>query len=442
MVNFNFRIFIDNIRVQSIGRPIIKEMVKIPDDSEMKEKYGDRVLEKTQVYFEEDHKVQAFDTPVYDLEQLGNGFSVEGPAIILNQTSTIIIEPHCTGKVAEEGSVLIEVETNLDKKVEDYKSVEEVPLDPIELSIFGHRFMSIAEQMGTTLQKTSVSTNIKERLDFSCAIFGPEGNLIANAPHLPVHLGSMQEAVRYQVGHLGENWKEGEVILANHPSSGGTHLPDMTVITPVFNNGKAEFYVASRGHHADIGGISAGSMPAFSKNLLEEGASFKSFKLVKDGKFQEEEVTKVLTSTDTYDHPDAKGTRNLRDNISDYKAQVAANNKGIDIVKELFDEYSLVYVQAYMKYIQDNAEQSVREMLKELSKKNKMKEVDSVTAVDYMDDGTPIQLKLTIDRNEGTAEFDFEVNYFIINFYRALVQKYMETLMLLKLSQTQRSFTV
>jgi 5-oxoprolinase (ATP-hydrolysing) len=218
----------------------------------------------------------------------------------------------------------------------------------------------------------------------------------------------MQEAVRYQVRHLGDDWKEGEVILANHPESGGTHLPDMTVITPVFNNGKAVFFVASRGHHADIGGISAGSMPAFSKNLLEEGTSFKSFKLVKDGKFQEEEVTKVLTSVDTYEHPDAKGTRNLKDNISDFKAQVAANNRGIEIVKELFEEYSLVYVQAYMKFIQENAESSVREMLKELSKKNNMDEVDSVYSIDYMDDGTPIKLKLTIDRNEGTAEFDFE----------------------------------
>lgn len=273
--------------------------------------------------------------------------------------------------------------------------------------------MSIAEQMGTTLQKTSVSTNIKERLDFSCAIFGPEGNLIANAPHLPVHLGSMQEAVRYQVNHLGDSWKEGEVILANHPLSGGTHLPDMTVVTPVFNGGNAEFYVASRGHHADIGGISAGSMPAFSKNLLEEGTSFKSFKLVKDGKFQEEEVTKVLTSVDTYEHPDAKGTRNLRDNISDFKAQVAANNRGIDVMKELFDEYSLVYVQAYMKFIQENAENSVREMLKDLSKRNNMEEVDSVEAIDYMDDGTPIKLKLTIDRTDGSAIFDFEVRLFL-----------------------------
>lgn len=170
----------------------------------------------------------------------------------------------------------------------EYKSFTEpaqVPFDPIELSIFGHRFMSIAEQMGITLQRTSVSTNIKERLDFSCALFDPEGNLVANAPHLPVHLGSMQEAVRYQVKLLGTTWLEGEVILSNHPKAGGTHLPDMTVISPVFQDGKPIFYVASRGHHADIGGIQPGSMPSFSKLLEEEGAAIESFKLVRDGEF-------------------------------------------------------------------------------------------------------------------------------------------------------------
>jgi len=137
--------------------------------------------------------------------------------------------------------------------------------------------------MGITLQKTAASTNIKERLDFSCALFDPDGNLVANAPHVPVHLGSMQDAVRYQVKELGDSWKEGEVILANHPLAGGTHLPDMTIITPVFDAGKPVFYVASRGHHADIGGIQPGSMPPFSKCLDEEGAAFMGFKIVKDG---------------------------------------------------------------------------------------------------------------------------------------------------------------
>lgn len=150
--------------------------------------------------------------------------------------------------------------------------------------------------MGFALKKTSVSTNIKERLDFSCALFDPEGNLVANAPHLPVHLGSMQEAVRYQVRTLGKDWKEGEVILANHPVAGGTHLPDMTVITPVYDKGQVVFYVASRGHHADIGGITPGSMPPFSKELREEGAAIMSLKLVENGEFQEERITDVLVN--------------------------------------------------------------------------------------------------------------------------------------------------
>lgn len=154
--------------------------------------------------------------------------------------------------------------------------------------------MSIAEQMGITLQRTSVSTNIKERLDFSCALFDSQGNLVANAPHLPVHLGSMQEAVRYQVRTLRDQWSEDMVLVANHPKAGGTHLPDMTVMTPVFNEGKPIFYVASRGHHADIGGIQPGSMPSFSKHLSEEGAAIESLVLVKDGVFQEKEISEVL----------------------------------------------------------------------------------------------------------------------------------------------------
>jgi Hydantoinase B/oxoprolinase len=160
-------------------------------------------------------------------------------------------------------------------------------LDPIQLSIFSHRFMSIAEQMGRTLQRTSVSVNIKERLDFSCAIFGPDGGLVANAPHIPVHLGAMQEAVKFQREYWGDRLSEGDVLVSNHPQlAGGSHLPDITVITPVWDSGVIVFWVASRGHHADIGGISPGSMPPQSKTLAEEGAAIVSFKLVENGVFQ------------------------------------------------------------------------------------------------------------------------------------------------------------
>ena len=213
-------------------------------------------LEMTEVIFDVSGQAKVMETKVFDLESLKAGEKLLGPAIILNKTSTILVEPNSEALIDPYGNVeitLIAGEDELDIKA--YKAIEEIPLDPIELSIFGHRFMSIAEQMGITLQKTSASTNIKERLDFSCALFDPDGNLVANAPHLPVHLGSMQDAVRFQVNRLGADWKEDEVILTNHPTAGGTHLPDMTVITPVFEQGKPVFYVASRGHHADIGGI-------------------------------------------------------------------------------------------------------------------------------------------------------------------------------------------
>lgn len=170
--------------------------------------------------------------------------------------------------------------------------------------------------MGKTLQHTSCSTNIKERLDFSCAIFGPDGSLIANAPHLPVHLGSMQEAVKYQIETLKENWKDGEVIITNHPAAGGAHLPDVTIITPVWESGKPIFYLASRGHHADIGGLTPGSMPPFSKSIYDEGIAIKSFKLVSNGIFKEKEITDILTKPG----PGRIGTRMLSDNISDIKA--------------------------------------------------------------------------------------------------------------------------
>lgn len=256
--------------------------------------------------------------------------------------------------------------------------------------------------MGYTLQKTSISTNIKERLDFSCAIFGPFGSLVANAPHIPVHLGSMQEAVKWQLEFLGDSIKEGDVLVTNHPAAGGSHLPDITVITPVFHNGAIVFFVASRGHHADIGGIAAGSMPPTSTELYQEGAAVKSFKLVQNGRFDEEGITRILLHEPSQ-YDGCSGTRCLKDNISDLKAQVAANHRGITLVKTLISEYGLQVVQAYMTYIRENAELSVRDLLRKVSAQlgNKLR------AIDQMDDGTPISLEITIDSAEGTAVFDF-----------------------------------
>ena len=174
------------------------------------------------------------------------------------------------------------------KKIEKQVDGDYISNDPLKLSLFANRFMSIAEQMGRHLQRTSVSTNIKERLDFSCALFDEKGNLVANAPHLPVHLGAMQEVVKHQIEYLGTNWKPQDVILCNHPQAGGSHLPDMTVITPVYFENEIIFYVGNRGHHSDIGGLTPGSMPPFSRSLSEEGAAIYSFKLIENGIFQEE----------------------------------------------------------------------------------------------------------------------------------------------------------
>eukprot|EP01133_Synstelium_polycarpum_P002086 gene2086-2374_t len=329
-------------------------------------------------------------TPVYLLSELGGGDTIKGPAIIIDNTCTVVVEPDCVATVQPHtGNIEIVIGTGKPKSVG-------VDLDPISLSVFSHRFMSIAEQMGNTLQRTSSSTNIKERLDFSCALFGPDGGLVANAPHLPVHLGSMQEAVKWQIDHLASEWKEGEVILSNHPQSGGSHLPDMTVITPVYHGGKAVFYVASRGHHADIGGITPGSMPPFSKSLEEEGVAIQSFRVVKANEFQEDGIRTLFAKS-----------RNLVDNISDLKAQVAANNKGIGLMEELIGYYGLEVVQAYMYHVQNNAELAVKEMLVEISQQHGLNDVDTLVSTDFMDDGTEIRLALTIDRINKTAVFDF-----------------------------------
>lgn len=349
-------------------------------------------------------------TPLFKLENLGYGHVMPGPAIIMNGNSTVIVEPNCKAVITKYGNIKIEIQSNLGTV-----KVAEKVADVVQLSIFNHRFMGIAEQMGRTLQRTSISTNIKERLDFSCALFGPDGGLVANAPHVPVHLGAMSSTVRWQLKYWGNNLNEGDVLVTNHPCAGGSHLPDITVVTPVFNNGKLVFFVASRGHHAEIGGITPGSMPPFSKSIWEEGAAIKAFKLVDKGIFQEEGIIKLLQfpNSDESAH-NIPGTRRLQDNLSDLQAQVAANRRGITLIKELIEQYGLDIVQAYMTYVQINAEGAVREMLKSVaarvtSQSPKFGAGDSVTIEeeDYMDDGSVIHLKLTIDPHKGEANFDF-----------------------------------
>lgn len=224
------------------------------------------------------------------------------------------------------------------------------------------------------------------------------------APHLPVHLGSMSTCVRTQAEIWKGRLKRGDVVISNHPEFGGTHLPDITVITPAFSSDHIIFYVASRAHHADIGGILPGSMPPYSRELFQEGAAIKAEKLVSEGKFNEKRMIELLYD-EPAQYPECSGTRCLADNLNDLKAQIAANQKGINLITALIEDYGEDVVQFYMKNIQDNAELSVRNLLKDVSKRF---EGQHLRAVDYMDDGSPIKLKVTINAEKGEAIFDFE----------------------------------
>ncbi len=388
-------ILVDDLRVRAIGQTSTLSQTPMADSSDSPE-----MQDSAPCYFEGGWQ----DTAIYDLKTLKPGHEINSPAIIIHDTSTILVEPGCKAIITRYGDIEIQVGTTDHRKLG-------TQVDPIQLSIFSNLFISIAEQMGRMLQKTAISTNIKERLDFSCALFGPEGELVANAPHVPVHLGSMSEAVKEQIRLHGDSLKPGDVLVSNHPSAGGSHLPDITVITPVFSQGQTIFWMASRGHHADIGGISPGSMPPDSRRLEEEGACIFSFKLVEDGVFQEEGITELLLAPAKIPphpgRPDISGTRALANNISDLKAQVAANQKGIELVLEMVSHYGLDVVQAYMLHVQNSAEEAVRNRLRELSSSKGLKEVDTIEAVDHMDDGSPITLQLTIDRRDGSATFDF-----------------------------------
>lgn len=340
------------------------------------------------------------DAKVYPSDNLKRGQQIKGPAMIIDKTQTIVVDTSAVATVLTSHILL-----DLDNKKRRALNAEVI--DPIQLSVFGHRFMSIAEQMGQTLQKTSISANIKERLDFSCAIFSPDGGLVANAPHIPVHLGSMSSAVEYQKNLWEGKLVDGDVLVANHPAHGGSHLPDITVITPVFQPGTKTiiFWAASRGHHSDIGGITAGSMPPYSKEIWEEGAMIPGFKVVKAGKFDEEGIVDLLY-TQPSKYPGCSGSRSLSDSLSDLKAQIAANNKGISLLHDIIEEFGLEVVQFYMYGIQANAELAVRELLKGVAKKYGDGHV--LRARDQLDDGTAIVLAIKINPEDGSAVFDFE----------------------------------
>ncbi|GAV47860.1 hypothetical protein ZYGR_0I01560 [Zygosaccharomyces rouxii] len=394
-------IIVDDVRVRAVGKSHVRKEESV-DDQLQKYAPGEVVASKEASLFKDVYFENSWvKTPVFRIDEMAYGTVVKGPAILADGTQTNIIPGNSIAHILK-SHIFIKV---LGKSGSGSLNESEFRLDPVMLSIFSHRFMDIAEQMGMQLQKTSTSTNVKERLDFSCALFDPEGNLVANAPHLPVHLGSMSTCISAQAKLWRGKLKDGDVIVSNHPEIGGTHLPDITVISPAFSEtGELIFYVASRAHHADIGGILPGSVPPNSKELYEEGAAIYSELIVREGVFQEELITKLLLE-EPAKYPGCSGARRISDNISDLKAQIAANNKGIQLISKMIDESGLNVIVKYMKAIQENASQTIKKMLKQLTQHfGKTHFIGD----DLMDDGTLIKLKISLDIEKEEYVFDFE----------------------------------
>ncbi len=327
-------------------------------------------------------------TVFYYRSEIEPNKNISGPAVIIEPTSTIIIEPGWDAILKDSNDLIL----SRSKKIIRSSAIG-TRVDPIMLEIFNNLFMNVAEQMGMVLENTASSVNIKERLDFSCALFSPEGELVANAPHVPVHLGSMSESIKTIIRENSLTMNSGDAFLINAPYNGGTHLPDITLIKPVFDesNTKVIFYVATRGHHADIGGTVPGSAPANSIHIKEEGVLIDNFKIVSKGLFLEDEIHDLLSQSE---YP----ARNINQNIADLKAQVAAAEKGSQELLKVIKHYGLDTVHAYMGHVQDNAEESVRRVL----------DVLSDSSYTYkMDDGHQVSVSITIDKIKRSATIDF-----------------------------------
>ncbi|MDH5536460.1 MAG: hydantoinase B/oxoprolinase family protein, partial [Betaproteobacteria bacterium] len=302
-----------------------------------------------------------YDAPLYRREDLRPGDSIPGPAIVAEANATTVIEPGWRAEVTKLDHLLLTRTTARAAAGSQIAGTSAAQPDPVLLEIFNNLFMAIAEQMGVTLANTAYSVNIKERLDFSCALFDASGNLIANAPHMPVHLGSMGESVKTVIRD-NPDMHAGDVYMLNDPYRGGTHLPDITVITPVFDHtsNTVLFYVGARGHHADVGGITPGSMPPFSRHLDEEGVLITNFLLASGGRLREQEARKLFTAAR---YP----ARNVDQNLADLRAMIAATQKGVLELRRMVDHFGLKTVHGYMKHVQDNAEESVRRVIDVLS---------------------------------------------------------------------------
>ena len=327
-------------------------------------------------------------TIFYNRSDIAPNDLISGPAVIIESTSTIVIESGWQGSLNDKNDLILE-------RTEKIKRASAIGtnVDPVMLEIFNNLFMSVAEQMGTVLENTASSVNIKERLDFSCALFSPTGDLVANAPHVPVHLGSMSGSIKTIIRENFDTMSPGDAFLINAPYNGGTHLPDITLIKPVYDehSEKVIFYVATRGHHADIGGTVPGSAPANSSHVKEEGILIDNFTLVSKGVFLEKEIYDLLGSGDF-------PARNIQQNIADLKAQVAAAEKGSQELLKVIKNYGLDVVHAYMKHVQDNAEESVRRVL----------DVLSDSSFTYkMDDGHQVSVAISVDKINRSATIDF-----------------------------------
>ncbi|MGV9243841.1 hydantoinase B/oxoprolinase family protein [Streptomyces sp. NPDC003710] len=327
------------------------------------------------------------DVPLQRREHLPPGETVTGPAVITETSATTVVDDGWRAAATDDGHLVME-------RVATTESSDlDTEVDPVLLEVFNNLFMSIAEQMGARLESTAQSVNIKERLDFSCALFDPEGNLVANAPHIPVHLGSMGTSVKEVIRRRAGRMRPGDTYAVNDPYHGGTHLPDVTVITPVFDTEgeRILFHVASRGHHAEIGGIAPGSMPAHSRTIEQEGVLFDNWLLAENGRFREEETFRLLTGAP---HP----SRNPKTNLADLRAQIAANQKGVDEVARMIENFGIDVVQAYMRHVQDNAEEAVRRVIDALDDGEYAYETDS---------GAVIRVRVRVHRDSRSATIDF-----------------------------------
>ncbi|MFJ4471127.1 hydantoinase B/oxoprolinase family protein [Streptomyces sp. NPDC089424] len=386
----------------TLDRPVVVEALSVeatgitepPDLSALAPYQADREGSPAAAHTVRLHSDGAWrDVPLRRREELPPGDTVTGPAIITEAGATTVVDDGWRAAATDDGHLVME------RAAVTQSSEVDTEADPVLLEVFNNLFMSIAEQMGARLESTAQSVNIKERLDFSCALFDPDGNLVANAPHIPVHLGSMGTSVQEVIRRRGPGMRAGDTYAVNDPYHGGTHLPDVTVITPVFDTGGTSdtegerilFYVASRGHHAEIGGIAPGSMPADSRTIEEEGVLFDNWLLAENGRFREEETRRLLTEAA---HP----SRNPGTNLADLRAQIAANHKGVEEVTRMMEDFGLDVVQAYMRHVQDNAEEAVRRVIDALDDGEYAYETDS---------GAVLRVRVRVDRDDRSATVDF-----------------------------------